>query len=382
MSWESDNYRNFSGKLTAMPTNRRHWLKHTAAVIAGLSISPSLFATEREKYRAAGIILLNSNENAYGPSAAARKAMANALLQSNRYPDDQLPALKKQIAGHWSVASENILMGAGSSEILGLSSLLASSPKGNIITAEPSYRVWNNQAESFGLQFKRMALTDTKILDLRSMLSAIDANTRLVYVCNPNNPVGTFVEDSLLRAFVSECSKKCMVLVDEAYTEFANLPSLADLASVNTNVVVAKTFSKIYGLAGARIGYAIAHPDTIRKLASFQAWPDMSISMVTCAAASAALNDQAFVKECREKTQQAREMCYDCFRQLGLEYIPSYTSFILFNIEKIGPGFTQKMQAKNIWVQYRDHFGGKWCRVSMGTLEEMKIFCTALKEIA
>jgi histidinol-phosphate aminotransferase len=173
-----------------------------------------------------------------------------------------------------------------------------------------------------------------------------------------------------------------MVLVDEAYTEFADLPSLKDLAIKNQNVVVAKTFSKIYGLAGARIGYVIAHSATIKKLSAFQPWPDANISAVTVAAASAALKDQAFVKDCKEKIAQARELCYKTFKGLSLEYIPSHTNFILFNIGKIGADFSQKMQAKNIFVQYRDHFGGKWCRVSMGTIDEMQTFCAALKEIA
>ncbi|HEU5164827.1 MAG TPA: histidinol-phosphate transaminase, partial [Chitinophagaceae bacterium] len=363
-------------------SSRRQWLRNTTAALAGVSLAPTLFATEKERYRAAGIILLNGNENAYGPSSAARKAMTEAAGTSNRYPDDQLSALKKQVAEFWGVGMENILFGAGSSEFLGLVSLLVSSTNGKIITAEPSYRVWTGQAESFGLGFKRTPVATDKTLDLAGMMSAIDGATRMIYVCNPNNPIGNFVEDHLLRNFVNEGSKKCMVLVDEAYTEFADLPSLKDLAVKNPNIVVAKTFSKIYGLAGARIGYVIAHPDTIKKLSAFQPWPDANVSAVTVAAASAALKDQAFVKDCKEKIAQARELCYKTFKELSLEYIPSHTNFILFNIGKIGSDFSQKMQAKNIFVQYRDHFGGKWCRVSMGTIEEMKTFCVALKEIA
>jgi histidinol-phosphate aminotransferase len=225
-------------------------------------------------------------------------------------------------------------------------------------------------------------LATDRTLDLKGMMSSLTNDTRMVYVCNPNNPVGTYVDDQLLRTFVDECSKKCMVLVDEAYTEFGEVPSVKDIAIKNPNVVVAKTFSKIYGLAGARIGYAIAHPDIIRRLSGLQSWPDMSISMATCAAASAALKDQAFVKHCREKTKQAREMCYKTFKELNLDYIPSHTSFILFNIDKIKGDFSSMMLTKNIYVQYRDHFGGKWCRVSMGTVEEMQQFCSVLKEIA
>jgi len=363
-------------------SSRRQWLRNTSVALAGVSLAPAVFATEKERYRAEGIILLNGNENAYGPSTAARKAMTDAAGNSNRYPDDQLSALKKQVAEFWGVGMENILFGAGSSEFLGLVSLLVSSPKGKIITAEPSYRVWNGQAESFGSGFKRIPVAINKTLDLSAMISAMDDDTRMMYVCNPNNPTGTYVEDHLLRSFVNECSKKCMVLIDEAYTEFADLPSLKDLAVKDPNIVVAKTFSKIYGLAGARIGYVIAHPVTIKKLAAFQPWPNANISGVTVAAASAALKDQAFVKDCKQKIVQARELCYKTFKELYLDYIPSHTNFILFDVGKIGSDFSKKMQAKNIFVQYRDHFGGKWCRVSMGTIDEMKTFCSTLKSIA
>ena len=363
-------------------SSRRQWLKNTTAALAGVSLAPAIFATEKERYREAGIILLNGNENAYGPSTAARKAMTEAAGNSNRYPDDRVSVLKKEVAGFWNVGMENILFGAGSSEFLGLVSLLVSVKKAKIITAEPSYRVWNGQAESFGLGFKRIPVANDKTLDLAAIMSAISDDTTMVYICNPNNPVGTYVEDGLLRNFVMDCSKKCMVLIDEAYTEFADVPSLKDLAVKDPNIVVAKTFSKIYGLAGARIGYVIAHPTTIKMLARFQPWPDANISAVTVAAASAALKDQAFVKDCKEKIAQSRELCYKTFKELSLEYIPSHTNFILFNIGKIGPDFSQKVQAKNIFVQYRDHFGGKWCRVSMGTIDEMNTFCSALKSIA
>jgi histidinol-phosphate aminotransferase len=224
-------------------------------------------------------------------------------------------------------------------------------------------------------------LTNEKKTDLPKVVEAINHETRMVYFCNPNNPTGTFVEVAQLKDHVTAASKKTFVFIDEAYTEYAELPSLASLAITNPNIVVAKTFSKVYGLAGARVGYAIAHPDTIRALSSYQPWPDAGVSMVSCNAAMASLDDKEFVLQCREKAKEARETCYDCFKKLSLEYIPSSTNFILFNIDKIKGDFTGLMQAKNIYVQFREHFGGKWCRVSMGTTEEMQQFCTALKEI-
>jgi len=366
-----------------MPTDRRSWLKQTSFAVAGLGLIPVLsYAKEKKPFNPANPILLNSNENAYGPSPLAQKAILESYKNSNRYPDDYIPLLKKKIAKHWNVSTENILMGAGSSDIIGLACQHVAKTKGHVVTAEPSYRVWNGQASSFGLSFKRISLDEEKKTDLSKMIDAVDKETRMVYFCNPNNPTGTFVETSQLKEKATAAFEKTFVFIDEAYTEYAELPSLASVAIANPNIIVAKTFSKVYGLAGARVGYAIAHPDTIKSLSGYQPWPDAGVSMVSCNAAMASLDDLDFVNHCRQKAKESREMCYDCFKKLSLEYIPSSTNFILFNIDKIKGDFTGLMQAKNIYVQFREHFGGKWCRVSMGTTEEMQQFCNALKEIA
>jgi histidinol-phosphate aminotransferase len=366
-----------------MLTDRRSWLKQSSFALAGLGLSPVLSATEEKKFfPPAKPVLLNSNENAYGPSPLAQKAIMEVYKNSNRYPDDYIPLIKKKIAEQWNVATENILLGAGSSDIIGLSCQHAARMKGHIITAEPSYRVWNNQASSFGLSFNRVPLNDDKKTDLPKMIESITNETRMIYFCNPNNPTGTYVEIAALKDHSLAAAEKTFVFIDEAYTEYAELPSLATTAIKNRGIVVAKTFSKVYGLAGARVGYAIAHPETIRSLSSYQPWPDAGVSVVSVAAAMASLDDHQFVKQCREKAKTARELCYDCFKKLSLDFIPSSTNFILFNINKIKGDFTGLMQAKNIYVQFREHFGGKWCRVSMGTVEEIQQFCNALKEIA
>lgn len=362
--------------------SRRNWLKTSVTLAAGAGISPRLLASVQPQKRPGDVIWLNSNENAFGPSEATRNAMAEALSLSNRYPDEILPVLKKQLADFYQVQTDHICLGAGGSEILTLSAQLAAAEKGHVVTADPTFQSWYRQAETFGLSFKRVPLTNERLLNTEAMLSSIGHETRMVYVVNPNNPTGTAVADAQLREFVSACSRKCLVLVDEAYTEFAEIPSLKDLAITNPNVIVLKTFSKIYGLAGARIGYAIAHPDTARKLTAFQTWSGVNISAVSATAAMAALKDQAFVAYCKEQTSIMRNMCYDTFKALQLDYIPSQTSFILFNVDRIASVYSQKMKEKNIWVQHRDHFGGKWSRVSMGTPDEMKQFCAALKEFA
>ncbi len=366
-----------------MPTDRRSWLKQSSFALAGLGLVPILsYAEERNFFSPVNPIWLNSNENAYGPSPLARKAMMDSYKNSNRYPDDYIPLLKKKIAEHWNVGTENILLGAGSSDIIGLACHHVAKTKGHVITAEPSYRVWNNQASSLGLSFKQIPLNEEKKTDLTKMVASVDNETRMIYICNPNNPTGTFAEISELKDYASAASEKTFVFIDEAYTEYADLPSLAALAVKSPNIIVAKTFSKVYGLAGARVGYAIAYPDTIKSLSRYQPWPDAGVSIVSCTAAMASLDDKEFVKQCREKAKKARELCYECFKKLLLDYISSSTNFILFNIDKIKGDFTGLMQAKNIYVQFREHFNGRWCRVSMGTIEEMQQFCNALKKIA
>jgi histidinol-phosphate aminotransferase len=363
--------------------DRRDWLKKSSLALAGLGLTTNFFGADKIPFFIPGApILLNSNENAYGPSPLARKAILEAYLNSNRYPDDVLPLLKKRISSHWNVGEENILLGAGSSDIIGLACHHVSKVKGHIITGDPSYRVWNGQASAFGLDFKRIPLNGDRKLDLSKMAEAIDGDTRMVYLCNPNNPTGTFCDIAQLAERAKEASPKTFVFIDEAYTEFAELDSLASLAIKDPNIVVAKTFSKIYGLAGARVGYAIAHPETVRSFSSYQPWPDAGVSMVSAAAAMASLDDKAFVKDCRDKVKASREICYAAFKELSLEYLPSFTNFILFNIDKLKGDFTRQMQEKGIYVQFREHFGGKWCRVSIGTKEEMEAFVKALKEIA
>jgi len=365
--------------------NRRSWLRQSALAFVGMHIAPAILSRDLHNSKSDStdnIILLNSNENAYGPSPLARKAILESYLNSNRYPDDYVPLLKKKLAAHWNVSVENILLGAGASEIIGLICQLAAKEKGHIITTEPSYKVWNAQASSFGLSFKRSAFPKKNDASVASLFGPVSSDTRMIYICNPNNPTGTVLDTKEVQAYALQVPKQTLVVIDEAYAEYAQLETLAPIAVTSPNVIVTKTFSKIYGLAGARVGYAIANPALIKALSAFQPWPDSNVSMVSVNAAMASLDDNAFVNDCREKVNKGKQICYSTFDTLGSEYIPSSTNFILFNIDKIKKNLTYEMSLRNIEVQFREHFGGKWCRVSIGTIEEMQTFTGALKEIA
>ncbi|HSF45187.1 MAG TPA: histidinol-phosphate transaminase, partial [Chitinophagaceae bacterium] len=244
-----------------MSSSRRTWIKQAGLTIAALGLGESISAEHLTPGRAPGsLILLNSNENAFGPSKKVIQAVAAAASRSNRYPDDEVQLLIKKIAEHHQVNPGNIAITAGSTEVLSSTALLAAKQKGNAVTAEPSFNFWTKIASGAGLTISRIPLDENRKLDLEKMRAAVNPETRLVYVCNPNNPVGNYVEHNKLSSFVEDCSKTSLVLVDEAYTEFANIQTLIPMAMTNKNVIIAKTFSKIYALAGSRVGYAIAHP--------------------------------------------------------------------------------------------------------------------------
>lgn len=365
--------------------HRRDLLRQGSLAIAGLAIAGRLSAAPKEsgyeQFRGAGPVRLTSNENPYGPSPLARKAMADAINAANRYPWDNTAVLMKEIGKHHALNEQHVLMGAGSSEILGLVAQLAASSKGNAITAHPTFQIWIPAAERLGLQVIRVPLTADKKHNLPAMLDKLNSDTRLVYVCNPNNPTGTAISSGTVKSFIEEVSKKTMVLLDEAYIEYCNEPSLAGMVAANRNLVVAKTFSKVYGLAGARIGYALAHPETIGKLAAFQPWRNAGASGISVAAALASLQDQQFVNSSKEMTRKAGDYAIKELSSLGFQCIPSNTNFLYYSIGSFNGNWPELLRAKNILTGRIVEEDGKWTRTTIGTMEEMQAFITAAKQI-
>ena len=359
-------------------TDRRLWLKQTALALAGLGLSS--FDTPAKPHFEEETIVLSNNENAYGPSPAARKAMLQTYLQSHRYPDGGILLLQKAVAAHCKLTEENILLGAGSSEIIGLACQLAAKKAGHVISADPSYEEWMEQATAFGMAFRKNHLPRQNNLPVAEIYGPVTESTRMIYICNPNNPTGMSLDPKAVAAFAEEASGKAIVFIDEAYAEYGGIPSLAALAATHRNIIVARTFSKIYGLAGARIGYAVSHPDTIHLLSSYQPWLSANCSAVSVAAAIASLQDVSFVNDCYEKNKLAKEHCYTSFQQLGIDYIPSAANFVLLNIDRWKDRFITVMEQRKILVKYRNAYGGKWCRVTMGTEQEMQVFTDAVRE--
>ncbi|MBC7950055.1 MAG: histidinol-phosphate aminotransferase family protein [Chitinophagaceae bacterium] len=356
--------------------HRRQLLKQSALAVAAFSFSRDLFAREAERFiPAAGFadfIKLSSNENPHGPSPLARKAMIDAVSTSNRYPWDVTTKLREKIANQYHLTKDHVIIGAGSSELLGVVSLMAALQGGKAVAPDPTFRLWMGAARKTGLPIDLVPLTSGKITDLQRMKEKMDSNTKMVYICNPNNPTGTVLPAADLENFIKQVPPFCTILLDEAYTEFSDEPSMAMMIDTHPNLVVAKTFSKIYGMAGARVGYALAHPQTIKLLNDLQPWSNAGASAVALAGAIASMEDKQFLDFCKKENQRARAVFYKALDKAGIRYIPSNTSFVYFDSSTYGKDFRQVLEAQQIVGARTFEEGTKWLRLSVGTFGEME----------
>jgi histidinol-phosphate aminotransferase len=211
------------------------------------------------------------------------------------------------------------------------------------------------------------------------MKDAMTPETKMVYICNPGNPTGTVIPANELETFIREVAPKAIVLLDEAYTEFSNEPSMAKLVNDYPNLVIAKTFSKIYGMAGARVGYALAHPQTIRQLNELQPWANAGASAVSLAGALAALEDPTFIHYCKKENEKARAVFYKALDKAGMKYVPSHTSFVYFDSAGFGKDVASLLESRNIFGARTFEQGTQWLRLSVGTVAEMQQVAAALQ---
>jgi histidinol-phosphate aminotransferase len=370
-----------------MNPTRRQWLRQASLAVAGLSVAHKNFAADNNVLlKRPGIndrIILSSNENPYGPAPIARKAMQEAALHSNRYPwfpTDATTQIREKIGTQYGLSKDHVLLGAGSSDILGSIAQHVALQKGNIVMSEYTFRIWTNAARKLGIAITAIPLTADKVQDIDKMYSAIAPDTKMVYVCNPNNPTGTIIQHQKLKQFAEEVSRTRLVVIDEAYIEYCDEPSLAGMVSSNKNIIVAKTFSKIYGMAGARIGYALAHPETIAALAALQPWANAGANAMAIAGALASLNDKAFVVSSKKLNAEARSYTITELAKLNIATIPSHTNFIFYNYKDYPKDIATQLTAANIIVgRIAVDEKEKWGRITIGTLDEMKAFIKALQ---
>lgn len=375
--------------------SRRDWFKSSLALTAGLAVTPSFVQNlmaapvseaERAFFKqgktAGAKVRLNSNENPYGPSEKAKKAVMQILSEGNRYAFNELEDLKKIIAQKEGVDPSFILLGAGSGELLCQTGIAYGLEGGRVLSAYPTFTLLMNYAQQMNATWDKVDLNEKLEFDYAKLLSAIKSDTRLVFSCNPNNPTGTVVDTNIVKSFCEEASKKTLVYADEAYIEFlepSEQKSMVQLVQRTPNLVISKTFSKIYGLAGLRIGYIVAHPDVLKKVGKYG--DTISPSQTALAAAKASLGDEEFMKMTREKNAIARKVLTDYLDQKKIFYGNPRTNVLLFPAPKNGKAILTQLEEKGFLIRIWEYQQKEWCRISIGTADEMKSFVKAFDEV-
>jgi len=366
--------------------DRRKWLKTIGlgsgfTVLGGinaLTASPSEIITLKEK---GSITKLNSNENPFGPSKNVRAAITTAFDKACRYPSVVFRPLLEKIAVTEGVSTDHIVITGGSTEGLKATGLTFGIAGGEIIAADPTFQAMLRYAEGFGAYVHRVPVNNEMGHDLEAMAQRVNNKTRLLFICNPNNPTGTLIEKNKLRDFCSSMSKKTIVFSDEAYYDFImepDYPSMVELVKQGMNVIVSKTFSKVYGLAGMRIGYLVARPDIAARLRK----NIMAMTNVLAIeAAKEALKDDDFYKFSLLKNREAKKSIYGTLDALNLEYIPSHTNFVFFKTGRPISEMISEMKKENVLIGRPFPPFYEWARISTGTMENMKQFDQALKKV-
>ena len=326
------------------------------------------------------IVRLSSNENPYGPSPDALKAMTDAFPLSCRYPDEHMDELIDALAKLNDVNRNQILLGDGSGEILKLCAEAFTGPKrGTMVAADPTFEAILNHAQANGAKVVKVPLTNNFAHDLPKMAAA--AKDGLIYICNPNNPTASITPKDALREFIAKTPRQTMILVDEAYFHYADssdYESVIPMIKDHANLIVARTFSKIYGMAGLRCGYGIAQRETIEKMRSHQPWDSVNIMAITAAIAN--LNDPAQVENGRRLNSEARTFVTGELNTMGYQSIPSQANFIMVGVKRPVVPLIQAMKQRNVQVGRLFPALPNHMRVTIGKKSEMESFLSAFRQ--
>ena len=376
--------------------NRRQWLKKSAAAsigMGGLTVGGfnafGAITTDRKTLDSASedeVIRLLYNENPNGPSEATRRRIAELIPRSNRYatfhPYDY-NALKNLIAEQEGLEPENVMLGHGSFGPLIAVATHFGSKGERLVVPSPSFDVVGSFARKLGADVVPVEVDSAFKIDLSAMKDAINDKTSLVTVCNPNNPTGTVVDTLTLKAFCQEVSQRTPVLIDEAYIHYRDAwqqHTMAPLIKSGANILITRTFSKIYGMAGLRIGFMLGPKALIKEFETkfTLGFPGNMPNSLSVAAACAALEDVDFTSRSRAVNQQARTDFYKALDQMGLPYVPSAANFVYFNVTDFA-AYKKLMWSHKILLAGGWPTKKNWARVTMGGKEELEFLAEKMQ---
>jgi len=338
--------------------------------------------------RRSQLIKLDSNENPFGPSARAVEAMRSALGTANSYPDDDCSPLRLKLAAHHGLPPELVLVTAGSTGLLSLLCQTLLAPRLNAVTSERSFIVYSMAVRASGAHLVEVPMRDDSF-DLEAILTAIDANTRIVFVANPNNPTGTMLEADVVERFLARIPGHVVAVLDEAYFEFAKhfaalrkvkYSNSLDYVRQGASVVVLRTFSKAHGLAGLRVGYGLGPAELLGYCARMR--NTFSVSSVAQAAAAAALDDCLHIQRAVENNALQSRVLSEGLAELGYRVVPTAANFVFCDLGEDAAGVASRLQDEGVAVRPLAHWGASTCiRVTIGTPEQNQAFLRAARRL-
>lgn len=327
-----------------------------------------------------GKIKLASNENPLGPSPRAIEAIKVHVASAQLYPDDNAPQLRRALARHWQFDENWFIPGNGSDEILQLAAATFMRTGEEALVANHTFSVYSAVTLLYGGVITRVPLVNG-CFDLDQFAAAISAKTRIIFLCSPNNPTGTIIHQKDLERFLAAVPSRILVVLDEAYAEFVVDPEYQNARTLVhrfPNLLVTRTFSKLYGLAGLRIGYGLGQADLINKLQRTR--PPFNVNNFAMAAAVAALDDQDFIKHSLLVCHSGRSHIQTALAELGLDFYPSQSNFICMETKRDAQAMYDAISAQGITIRPLTSFGlPTSIRVSIGTAQQNQLFIAALK---
>ena len=364
------------------PFSRRSFLHLSAAATATAAFhlmnEPMLAAASRHAPHPPNAVLIDSNENPLGPCQAACDAMSALLPHGGRYSDELTDALVNAFAQAEGLKPDWIRATVGSTPALAVSVLTLTSPTKSYVTADPGYEAGMRMASVSGARIVNVPLTKAYAHDVKAMLAAAP-DAGVFYICNPNNPTGTLTPHGDIEYLVAHKPAGSIVLVDEAYIHFSEAPSALDLVKAGKDVIILRTFSKVYGMAGLRCGFAISRPELLEQVLQHGGYNFMPITAV--AGATASLNNPQLVPERRRINATIRQQTFQWLDRNGYVYIPSESNCFLLDTKRPGQSVRAAMAKENVMIGRVWPSMPTWVRITVGTAEEMSRFQSAFQKV-
>lgn len=329
-----------------------------------------------------GAIKLASNENPLGVSPKARDTLTQMAGTVSLYPDGACVNLKAALAARYSLSPDNFIVGNGSDEVLVFIAGAYLESGDNAITSTTTFSEYAFATRLFGGEIRFAPMKDGRI-QLDTIASMVDISTKIIFLCNPNNPTGTYFTNDELGAFIKKIPENILIVIDEAYREYAtasDLPDTIKLLKQRGNMIILRTFSKIYGLAGLRVGYGISDSSIVNDLNKTR--EPFNVNLLAQAAAKTALDDKDFVAQSIKVNEEGKIFLYKAFDRLGLKYYPTQANFIFVYLDQDGTAAFEKLMTLGVTVRPTRSFGiPDAIRVTIGTQEQNTFFIDCLEKV-